>query len=439
MTTRRRRAVESELDALVEAGVLAPEAAARVRAHYRGTAAARAALPLFAVLGATLVALGVILLLAHNWELLGRATRAGIALGWLLAGQGVALFARLRRPGSTAWSEAGALFASLSLAGCLALIAQTYQLPQDLGSFVARWAWLSLPVAYALDSRAGVALVIALSGVRLIPLVGEDTSPLAFWALFAACVPYLVWLAARSRGSLRDGLVAWVAAPVLIFACALHLPLLSSAAVLALVLGIAAALHALGAPAAGEPLPAPFAAQPFRIVGAGTVAVLVLVLSHAEPWGGVSAEVDRSLGWIHVLPVLAVTTLALLAIGWRARAWWRERDVPRALWLAAPLAFGLAWTAGLLAASESAAAWTMAVYGLALGSGTVLGGLEERSLARANGGMLLLGGVIALRFLDSDWSFTARGLVFIALGASFLAFNLVMRRRLAPAALADPS
>ena len=47
----------------------------------------------------------------------------------------------------------------------------------------------------------------------------------------------------------------------------------------------------------------------------------------------------------------------------------------------------------------------------------------------ANLGMALLLGVIAQRFVGWEWSFTARGLAFIAMGVAFLLLNLEIRRR----------
>ena len=62
-------------------------AAERIRAHYGEPAAfssSRLAVAIFAVFGALLIGSGVILLLAHNWEHLGRGARAAISMTPLL-------------------------------------------------------------------------------------------------------------------------------------------------------------------------------------------------------------------------------------------------------------------------------------------------------------------------------------------------------------------
>jgi hypothetical protein len=68
-------------------------------------------------------------------------------------------------------------------------------------------------------------------------------------------------------------------------------------------------------------------------------------------------------------------------------------------------------------------------YLFALGVGTLVAGLGERSLAMVNAGMLILAALILSRFFDADLGFIARGVAFIALGAGFLFVNVVMMRR----------
>ena len=60
----------------------------------------------------------------------------------------------------------------------------------------------------------------------------------------------------------------------------------------------------------------------------------------------------------------------------------------------------------------------------------VLAGLRAGRIGTTNAGMLLLAALIAARFVDADWSFLVRGLVFIGLGGVFLGLNLRLRARL---------
>jgi hypothetical protein len=69
------------------------------------------------------------------------------------------------------------------------------------------------------------------------------------------------------------------------------------------------------------------------------------------------------------------------------------------------------------------------VYFLLLGIGTTYSGIRHGRLGTMNGGLLLVSALIVARFLDVKLSFTARGIVFVGLGAAFLGTNLAMKRR----------
>ena len=75
------------------------------------------------------------------------------------------------------------------------------------------------------------------------------------------------------------------------------------------------------------------------------------------------------------------------------------------------------------------AATLISFYLLALCIGIVWKGVKETRFGVLNMGMLMLAALILLRFFDSNYSFIVRGLVFILLGVSFLAVNVIMARR----------
>ena len=56
-------------------------------------------------------------------------------------------------------------------------------------------------------------------------------------------------------------------------------------------------------------------------------------------------------------------------------------------------------------------------------------GLRSERLSIVNIGMGILALLIITRFFDSELSFVARGLAFIAVGCAFLITNIVLTRR----------
>ena len=79
---------------------------------------------------------GVLLLLAHNWEHLGRPARTVIAILPLVVSQAIAGWVLVRRGESTAWREGSAAFLALTVGATIGLISQTYQIPGDLEVFL---------------------------------------------------------------------------------------------------------------------------------------------------------------------------------------------------------------------------------------------------------------------------------------------------------------
>ncbi len=92
-----RRGLEKELPEWVASGAITPANAAAITRYYADAAepTRRTGFLLLAMLGSTLVAAGIILLIAHNWEELSRPVRSTIAFLPLLASHAlVFLFSR---------------------------------------------------------------------------------------------------------------------------------------------------------------------------------------------------------------------------------------------------------------------------------------------------------------------------------------------------------
>lgn len=427
---RRARWLDAALEGWVEAGLVSADQARALRHHTTAEGGRGAAVPLFAVLGAGLIGLGVILLLAHNWESLSRGVRAALSLGLVLAGQGLAVRAALRHRASVAWTEGGAVAATLAFAAGFALIGQTYQIQGDLQSFLATWWWVSLPVVYALESRAAAVLVLFQAmGLYLASFVDEQPDSW-HWLRLAALLPFFWMLRARAATGPREALAATLLLLAIAGSALLGaIPLGGMAIVLTTAL-LAAGLHGVES---ADPWVARVAGASARGLGLLGASALVFWLGIGELW-----EILDFDGADEVFPASLVPSAAVLlagaglAIARAARARGEERisswivaGAPVATVLAAGLAGGLDdEDTGRLAASL-----VMSAYGLALGTSEVLRGIRGGERFHANLGMSLLLFVIGQRFLSWEWSFTARGIAFIVAGTAFLLLNLEIRRR----------
>lgn len=151
MSSRSIRWLFTELSGLVSDGVFDEVTADRRRQRYpepRSLSGARLAVIICAVFGALLIGSGVILLLAHNWEHLGRPARTVIAILPLVVCQVIAGWVLVRRGESTAWREGSATLPTQAPATAIALVNQTHHTGDELEPFLRRWSLLLAPVPW---------------------------------------------------------------------------------------------------------------------------------------------------------------------------------------------------------------------------------------------------------------------------------------------------
>lgn len=412
-----------ELPGLVERGVLDAAAAERLRAHYAGAAAQPGfwGRVLFPVLGAVLIGLGIVLLVAHNWDQLSRGTRLGLAAAPLLAGQLACAWTLLRASSSRAWREGSAAFTALAFAAALALVSQIYHFPGDLDRYLLTCSLVALPLVYLLDASLLAALCAAGFTGWAFASPDRDTSLFAVVGLFALLVPHLWQQARREPQGPRLSLTLAALVP-LFFAATLyglpHLPRLS----LWWLAQFGAILVMLESQRAGSVLP--LWRRPLAVYGGSATIVAALIGSFPDNWRDWSWSLrpeQLPQAWVFLGAGLAV----LAVLTWRA---WQRGDR-----LSALQAFP-ALLMALVASADSRAlavvlALLLSVYVLVLGLALIRHGMQARQTATATRGLFLITLLVLLRFVDTEWSFTARGIAFMLIGAAFLAVNLWLRRR----------
>jgi len=418
-----------ELPELVRRGIVPPQVAAQLRDHYGApkplTRPPTRSLAVFGVLGATLVGLGVILLLAHNWDGLTRAARAALVFALLLGAQAVGGFALLSRRGSVGWTEGTSGFLALSVGASLALISQTYQLPGEPRQMILVWMLLIAPLPYLFGATLpAIGYWIGITAWALMD--SEAPASLPIWVLLAGiAIPDLLRASRWRVPSARSALHAWVVA--VCFPQVLLVLLAHGGGVVWVLLAPALGAAMVAASRIADERDLSQLGLPFRFLGTLGLGALVVVLSfpvwdELRLWPTAPAEI-----WRARIAVGLAALLAAFVVLWA----WREVTAKRwhrAWLLAAPAAFGIAF---LLADQGDGvfSALLVNVYGLGLGLTAVLAGLRASRISTANAGMLLLAALITARFVDSEWSFLARGLVFIGLGGAFLGLNLRLRAR----------
>lgn len=411
-----------ELPELEQAGVVDTATSSRLRAYYAEAAEGRGvALGLSGILGALLVGLGVILLVAHNWDQWSRGLRLLVAALPLIAAQIACVWTLRQRPDSVVWRESTAVFAALAFAALLALVSQIFQFGSDLDRYLLNCALVAVPLVYALDVSA---LAILAGGALLGWVAASDEAqrqPLTVLLAFATVAPQVVraWLA--DRHSIRTALLIGWLVPLLFASLTLTMPWLRHYGWLWFA-SCSLLLILIDAEAGGV---AALMRRPLRVYGELGWALIALAATFPAFWTGHDFQryADRPLQQAGVVLLLVLTLCVVLG----ARALWRRQ------WLLAALAVpALALAAaqgGALASAATPLAVLFNLYVLAIGIALIAEGVRERVLRAVSSGLTLLAVLVLIRFFGGEWSFVIRGIAFVCIGLAFLAANAWLRRK----------
>ena len=432
MAQKQIRWLLGELPTLVNDGVLDGAAAERLRRHYEAAAGKSRnwALTVFGLLGGTLVGLGIILLLAHNWAELSRAARTLLAFSPLIAAQALAGW-RLRPGGdSAAWREGVGLFWMLAIGATIALVAQIYHIPGDAGRFVITWMLLSLPVVYLLNASGAALAYFAGMVVWAIDAQENGGQAVLFWPLSALIAPHVALAVRENPYSARSAVLLWGVALGLCIATGVTLEKVLPGLWIIVYGGLFAALYLAGefwfdeAPSAWQ--------KPLVAVGAVGATVLAFMLTMEWPWGDIGWNHCRYgadyHGWAAAFDYALAAALPAAAIALLVASVRRGRA--HAIFLGvlpvlAVLGYALVAQADRHLGAQAIFNLYLFLYGLSL----LVRGFRARKIGRVNGGLLVVFGLILARFFDEDLGFVFRGVVFVLLGLAFLVVNLVLARK----------
>ena len=196
--------IRNEIAAWRAEGLIDPGTADRLAARYAPGTARSWGMLLAGVFGAFLVGLGLLALVAANWDAFGRTARTLLALLPVTACGGAALAFALRgRTGSGTMEPLGLLWLAAVAAGT-AIVARTYPLSESPAGLHLAIAILAWPVLWAVRARLAVAVWTAFAIVAACMRADDlhpNTTFIAVAATAIAAFSALPWtIAVRARG-----------------------------------------------------------------------------------------------------------------------------------------------------------------------------------------------------------------------------------------------
>ena len=439
---RAVRWLRAELPALVTSGTISAENAQAIERYYEGKSAGAPKLGfvLLAAVGSILVAAGIVLLIAHNWDDFSRPVRSVIAFLPLLAGQALSVFVLLRRNESKAWRECAAIFNVAGIGTAISLVSQTYQISGSLSNFIFVWMLLSLPLVYLMRTTLG-AITYLIGAVVWIGLRERVSGfdPISFWLLLLLVVPYFAMVYRRDRGSGETtglAIVLAIAAAVgLGYTANFTGGVVDGNLSFVALAGFFTTVYICGV----EFFPATSSGRLhiLALLSGVAIGVMTIVLTFEGVWSQRPLQGPADL--LHGICIAIELSFPIAAVVLAVGTFVRRRAQFSVLAAAFPVVVALGWYLTSVCPGRDLerthtdcdfwAAILFDVYALALGVELIARGLRAQSAARTNFGLLVIAALGIARFFDSDLSFVTRAIGFIVIGVGFILTNVVLFKR----------
>ncbi len=416
-----------DIPELVNANVINQETADRITNYYRDkkVSPTNKLFVVFGILGAILIGLGIILIIAHNWDQLSRVSKTVIGFAPLVIAQIICGYVILYKRNSTAWREAASVFLFFSIGACISIISQTYNIPGNLSSFMLTWVLLSIPLVYIMNSSVTSLLYI----IAITYYAGETgywsypvEESYTYWLLLLGVIPHYYILYKQKPKSNFMIIHNWLIPLSVIITLGTVANNQDEFMYIAYIT-LFGLLYLIGSKEF-------FVKQKtinngYKILGSvGTIALL-LSLSFDWFWNELSTKtfgfsMISSAEFITVLILLLFATFLLIS-NMKDRSF-KDIDPVSIVFML----FILAFVVGLY--SEYAVI-LINLYLFAIGILIIKEGAKRDHLGIMNYGLMIITALIVCRFFDTDLSFAIRGVLFVLVGVGFFIANYSMLKK----------
>lgn len=411
-----------DLEELKNAGLIDSQTHDAILRHYNNqkSSISTRLYQLFALLGSLLAGLGLILIIAHNWDDLTKEGRTILAFFPLCLSLALCWYAIIKKPNKRPWREGVSILLILSIGAGISLLNQIYHIPGDLASFMLNWALLSIPLTYVMNSSSASLLSLTLSGIYCVS-TGFEGAELNYGLMSLALLPaYLLHSAKRSKSNytlFHHWL--WAITSLLMLGT-----FVSSLIDLSLVVYMASfGLFLLIAKVIDKP-ESPIWSKAWLLLGGLGIMGFFYVFSFHQVWASL-AEVGSDQNPDILTSIIAWTfaSVVLLVCVWKSIS---QRNNPQSLWLLSLPVFVLAY---LLRDSEYISAILINAFVLVLGIRLLEKAVQNNQLGEMNFALLIILVLAACRFFDDQIPFYLRGLLFLIVGIGFVTANILLIRK----------
>ncbi len=412
--------LETQLAELLEANIISADIVQKITLFYHTKEEDKPnrLFVIFGILGALLTGLGLILIIAHNWDDMPRSTKTVLAFFPLILGQIACAYSHIKKK-STAWVESSATFLILAVGAAISLVSQIYNIPGNLSNFLFVWIAITAPLMYLLGSKVALVIHLILSTWYASYLGYSYKGPIPWWYLlqFAWAIPFYITLLKKQPKSNMTGVLNWLIP--LSAAIAIGTFTNGDTLVCMMYLGFFGFLYNIGQVSV-------FKKQKLRrngpaIIGSLGSSFLLTILSFEWFWK------DAPLESYPLAELLMTVALFLAGAAVLIYLYLKKQIKSFNLFQYAFIIIGalyltksFGYVHGIILTNILVA--TLGLFAIRIG-------INKNSYGILNYGLLLITVLIICRFFDTNLDFVFRGILFIAVGAGFFFTNYLLLKK----------
>lgn len=419
-----------ELEELVRENIISRETATQIASYYKSKQEQpkqNRLLLVFGILGALLIGLGIILILASNWDELPKTVRVLFAFLPLVAMQILCGYTLLRKNDNRVWRESSALLLIFAIGASISLISQIYHISGEMSTFLLTWILLGLPIIYIMKSATSS--ILYLIGITVYAMeIGywnyPTRIPYEYWLLLVGIIPFYHYI--RKEQTLSN----FVFFHHIIIALSVTIMLSSLSKGESLLMFIPYMnLFGIFLLMGSTPLKEKLKIHDNALFSIGTIGTLILLYinSFHSMWRYINNIEDIYFQFFDFplfIPMLLTTIIGfylfiskLKKVGWGGI---RPLEFIFIFFFILIITFMKFPT--IIAIGSNLAI-------LLIGIKTILRGIKQNHLGVVNFGLIIISTLILTRFFDTNISFLLRGLIFIGIGIGFFVTNYQLLKK----------
>lgn len=414
-----------DLSELVTANIISQETSEKIQNYYneKGSKSNNKILLIFGILGALLIGLGIILIIAHNWDNFSKNTKLVFSFLPLIIGQTLSGYSLIKKNESDVWKESSTTFLFFAIGVNISLIGQIYNLHNELSLFVITWMLIFLPIIYLLKSSTGSLLYII--GITFYACENgywafPTSESINYWILLLLIIPFYYLLYKRNPQSNFFNFHNWLIPLSIIISLGIITNKFDEFLFVAY-FSLFALMQIIGKSKFAQITNSKI--NSYTFYGSLGTIVILLILSFDWFWKDLQNK-NFIFSEIIFSPELITSILiSVIAIILFIKNFSKEKN-----WF--QLTFVIFIIIFLIGIHSSFAVVLINLVTLAIGILTIRQGANQNHLGILNYGLLIITALITCRFFDTDLSFITRGIIFIIVGIGFFAANFwILKKR----------